>query len=179
MAITLVTSATLSDLLPGLKDAAAALQEKNDEVTSFLADKQKGVDGMAARVASFQNELSRAQDAAANAQDILNSANQILEEAKGLTTNITDALNTSGIYLYNYVGYAGNFGNEFATELGTGGIAGGANFESNEAMVALVFVVGSDGGTTATISRINALAGQIGGNAQAIVDLYTPIAPAP
>lgn len=160
-----------SELAPGLNDAADYLNEQAGEIEEWLTSKQQGVQGLQNKVTAMQNELSRAQAAAAEAQSILNDANSILEAAKDLATNLADALSTSGIYHYNYVGQIGDMGGTVSGELG-GGLPD--RNEPTDSVAAILLIVGGDGGTAATIEKISSLFGQIGNNAQDIIALYDP-----
>lgn len=170
---------TFSDMVPGLKSAADTLMEKNEEVTEFLEARQKNVKGLQSRVTSMQEELTRAQEAAQLAQNVLRDANQVLDEAKGLVNELANALDASGIYLYQYVGRVDRFGSTLGTELNAGlpDKKPGQEYEipnpHEETIAANIIIVGGDGGFATTINRISALFGQIGGNAQDIVALYT------
>lgn len=170
---------TFSSMVPGLSEAAQKLLEKNAEVEGFLADRQKNVAGLQARVGAIEAELQRALQAADSAQDILRDANSILEEAKGLVSELANALDASGIYMYQYVGRVGDMGGAISTELNAGlpdKKPGGSNAIPDayqETIAANIIIVGGDGGLGATVSRITSLFGQIGGNASEIVSLYT------
>ncbi len=171
MALIYKGKVTFSDIMPGLNDAAATLQEKNAEVESFLSDRQKNVAGLSTRVTSIQDELARAQSVATDAQQILGDATAILEEAKGLVNEVAEALTASGIYHYNYVGTIGAMDSDISSEF-SNGLPDKTN-SPNEVVAAVLLIAGGDGGTAETLSRITALAGQIGGNATDIVEAYS------
>lgn len=160
-----------SDLAPGLAEAASSLSERANEVEEFLSDKQKSVEALQKKAEAVQAELTRAQQAASSAQDILNSANGILEEAKSLVNNIAEALGTSGIYHYNYVGRIDGMGIEVGSEFGNG--LPDRDGHPDDSVAAILLVVGGDGGTMATVNKIQGLFSQIGNNAQDIINLYT------
>lgn len=170
---------TFSDLAPGLNDAAQHLQEKTSEVEEFLKDKQHHVNSMQKRVDAIQAELERATEAANLAEGILNSANQILQEAKSLTGQLAEALSDSGIYHFNYVGGVSQFGSAVTLpNLNNAIITKEGNsdntFDSNEHIAAAIVILGSDGGIVNTGNRIARLFQQIGGNGEAIAKLYDP-----
>lgn len=161
---------TFSDIVPGLNEAASALQEKNAEVEEFLSNKQKSVDGLSNRVTSIQEELARTQQVATDAQQALSAANEALEEAKGLVNEVAEALTASGIYHYNYVGAVGAMDSAVSNEF-SNGLPDKSN--PSEVVAAILLIAGGDGGVTETLSRISSLVGQIGGNVQEIQNAYT------
>lgn len=163
---------TFSDLAPGLNDAAATLAEKSAEVEAFLGDRQKNVEALQQKALRVQEELSKAQDTATNAQNILSQANAVLEEAKGLTDQLADALSASGIYHFNYVGRIDGMAGEISSDL-SDGLPDRSPGGGDETVAAILLIVGGDGGTIATVERIGRLFGQIGGNAQEIIDRYS------
>lgn len=163
---------TFSDLAPGISDAADALREKSDEVEEFLLARQKNVESLQAKVAAMQAEMTKAQSAASLAQNTLNQANQILQEAKGLTNQLADALEASGIYHYNYVGRIDQMSGQISAEFNSG-LPDRSPGGGDESVAAILLIVGGDGGTSATVGRITGLFGQIGNNANEIIDLYT------
>jgi len=160
---------TFSDIVPALSQAADRLLESNDEVDSLLSIKQKGLQSLESRAAQLQKELEKATSVAVTAQETLQLAQNALEEAKSLVGSLASALSTSGIYHYNYVGRIDSMGSTVSSSLNSG-LPDVNNPE--ETVVAVVLIVGGDGGTTETINRITGLVGQIGGNVSEIVALY-------
>lgn len=165
---------SFSDLAPGLNDAADHLLEKTSEVESFLADKQTHVNYLKKRVDSIQAELARAQEASNYAEQILTDASEILEEAKELTSELADALSTSGIYHFNYVGKADDLGTYLSLSSMNDLIPSeDGDFEADESIAAAIIIVGTDDGVVNTAARISRLFQQIGGNGAEIASLYT------
>ena len=162
---------TFSDLAPGLSEAASSLDSQADDITGFLTDKQAGISAMQKRVAAMQAEMSRAQSAADDAQQILDDASELLDQAKSLVSNISAALETSGIYHYNYVGRIDGLGSAAAAEFSDG--LPDRQTHPDDSVAAILLIVGGDGGTEATVEKITGLFGQIGDNAQDIIGLYS------
>jgi AAA15 family ATPase/GTPase len=174
MSLTYKGKVTFSDIVPGLNQAASVLTEKSAEVSAFLGDRQKNVSAMQKRTEQLQKEIERASKAAQTAQDTLALANQALEEAKSITSQLANALSQSGIYHYNYVGLVSNMGSSVTAEFASGLPD---KLDPTEAVACVLLIAGGDGGTAATVNRIAGLFGQIGGNAQEIINLYTQSVP--
>lgn len=161
---------TFSDLVPGLAEAAASVAARADEVNAFLQARQANVAALQKKAEAVQAEINRTQSAVSGAQSILNDAQNILEEAQNLVENLSDALSASGIYHYNYVGQISNMGGQVSSEFSAG--LPDREGHPDDAVAAIILIVGSDGGTSATVQRIGRLFGQIGNNAASIISLY-------
>lgn len=162
---------TFSDIVPGLTAAADSLRDRTADLEDFLSERQKNVAALQSKVSRVQDELQKAQDTAVNAQNILTAANNILEQAKGLTDQLADALSASGIYQYDYVGRIDSFGTRVSTEF-FNGLPDRPSGSGEEAVAAIILIVGGDGGVSNTLGRISRLFGQIGSNVSDIQNRY-------
>jgi ABC-type transporter Mla subunit MlaD len=160
---------TFSDIAPGLNDAAAALRERSKDVGEFLSARERDVALLQDRANKLQAEVARIEQATGNANSILASAKDILTEAQGIVDKLANALNTSGIHQYYYVGAVGNMGSTVSDELSPGLRD---TLIPEEVVAALILIVGGDGGVASTMGRIVNLFGQIGGDAEIIKDRY-------
>jgi len=157
---------SFSSIVPGLNSASSTLQQKNQEVSTFLSNQQKNVDALSSRVTSIQTTLATAQQIATDAQTTLASAQNLLTAAESLTSSISNALTASGIYSYNYVGQIGSFGADFATQFASG-LPSSVGSTENVAVVLLV--IGAGASVTTAVNNITSVMGQIGNNASKMV----------
>lgn len=161
-----------SELVPGLSSAADRLLESVPGYQKMIDDAGGGVDWLTKKVASVQAEHERIGLVLEESQEALESAQKILDEANGLLNKISNALNDSGIYHYWYVGEVGDLptdlANHFAVNNGLPESAG----TMVESIAGTLIIVGGDADLLNSANKIKRLFNQIGGNGQAIADLY-------
>ena len=163
---------TFSDLVPGLTDAAQSLMDVQPDYDALIAKAQSGVDWASNKQAALQAEIDRLNIVSEQADMALDAAKEILGEAKGLLSKISDALNDSGIYHYSYVGQIGNLAGDIANHVATNNGLPESAGTTAEAVAGTLIIVGGDGDTLASANKIKRLFNQIGKNGQNIADLY-------
>lgn len=143
-------SKKMSDIVPGLAQAIAALQAEAAVLSAMKADKNSALSQLSANVAGLNSVLHQANALITEAEGLLDLCQGALDNCDALVAAFAASLAASGIHLISYAGAVGDMGTDVGNLL-TNGLPGGAG--ATQEGFALVLIT-TDGGAWNAVTTI-------------------------